>query len=100
MKSRHWRKRKLAYDRVLVDNYGQDYHIVEKRFPDRRKNVCNTYVIKKKKLGKGTLQRMEILTIAQPYMQCNSGDVAQTLIIDNQGNVYIERNRSYNEYIS
>lgn len=52
MKSRHRRKRKLAYDRVLVDSYGQEYHIVEKRFPDQRKNVCNTYVIKKKKLGK------------------------------------------------
>lgn len=42
----------MTYDRVLVDSYGQEYHIVEKRFPGQRKGVYNTYVVKKKRMGK------------------------------------------------
>jgi hypothetical protein len=52
MKSKRRQKRKKAYDRVLVDGYGQEYHFVEKRPPGRRKGVYSTYVVQRKRMGK------------------------------------------------
>ena len=50
-KRRH-RMRKMTSERVLMDGYGQEYHIVEKRLPGRRKSVYEPYIVRKKRTGK------------------------------------------------
>ena len=50
MKNKHRRKtHKKAYDRALMDEYGQEYQIVEKRLPGQHKSVYDTFVIKRKR---------------------------------------------------
>lgn len=56
MKSkRRCQMRKIASERVLMDGYGQEYHIIEKRLPGRRKGVCDTYVVRQKRTGRDYL---------------------------------------------
>lgn len=56
MKSKRRRRmRKMASERVLMDGYGQEYHIVEKRLPGRRKSVYDTYVVRQKRTGRDYL---------------------------------------------
>ncbi len=56
MKSkRRCRTRKMASKRVLMDGYGQEYHIVEKQLPGRRKSVYDTYVVRQKRTGRDYL---------------------------------------------
>lgn len=56
MKSKRRRRmRKMTSERVLMDRYGQEYHIIEKRVPGRRKSVYDTFVVKKKRAGKDYL---------------------------------------------
>ena len=56
MKSKRRRRmRKMASERVLMDGYGQEYHIVEKRLPGRRKSVYGTYVVRQKRTGRDYL---------------------------------------------
>ena len=56
MKSKHRRRiRKMTSERVLMDGYGQEYHIVEKRLPGRRKSVYDTYVVRQKRTGRDYL---------------------------------------------
>ena len=56
MKSKRRRRmRKMASERVLMDGYGQEYHIVEKRLPGRRKSVYDTYVVRQKRTGRDCL---------------------------------------------
>ena len=56
MKSKRRRRmRKMASERVLMDRYGQEYHIVEKRLPGRRKSIYDTFVVKKKRTGRDYL---------------------------------------------
>lgn len=53
MKSKRRRRiRKMTSERVLMDGYGQEYHIVEKRFPGRHKSAYDPYIIRKKRLGR------------------------------------------------
>ena len=49
------RMRKMTSERVLMDGYGQEYHIVEKRLPGRRKSVYDTYVVRQKRTGRDYL---------------------------------------------
>ena len=49
---RRRRTRKKAYRSVLMDSYGREYQIVEKRLPDQRKSLYGPYIIRKKRLGK------------------------------------------------
>ncbi len=53
-KRRH-RMRKMASERVLMDGYGQEYHIVEKRLPGRHKSAYDPYIIRKKRQGRDYL---------------------------------------------
>ena len=56
MKSKRRRRiRKMTSERVLMDGYGQEYHIVEKRLPGRRKSVYDTYVVRQKRTGRDYL---------------------------------------------
>ena len=58
MKMKYKRRRqmrKMTSERVLMDGYGQEYHIVEKRLPGRRKSVYSTFVVKNKKTGRDYL---------------------------------------------
>lgn len=56
MKSKRRRRmRKMASERVLMDGYGQEYHIVEKRLPGRRKSVYDTYVVRQNRTGRDYL---------------------------------------------
>ena len=56
MKSKRRRRmRKMASERVLMDGYGQEYHIVEKRLPGRRNSVYDTYVVRQKRTGRDYL---------------------------------------------
>jgi hypothetical protein len=45
----------MTSERVLMDGYGQEYHIVEKRLPGRRKSVYDTYVVRQKRTGRDYL---------------------------------------------
>ena len=54
-RKRRRRMRKMASERVLMDGYGQEYHIVEKRLPGRRKSVFDTYVVRQKRTGRDYL---------------------------------------------
>ena len=49
------RMRKMTSERVLMDGYGQEYHIVEKRLPGRRKSVYDTYIVRQKRTGRDYL---------------------------------------------
>lgn len=56
MKSRRRRRmRKMASERVLMDGYGKEYHIIEKRLPERHKSVYDTYVVRQKRTGRDYL---------------------------------------------
>ena len=56
MKSKRRRRmRKMASERVLMDGYGKEYHIVEKRLPGQRKSVFDTYVVRQKRTGRDYL---------------------------------------------
>ena len=56
MKSKRRRRmRKMTSERVLMDGYGQEYHIVEKRLPGRHKSVYDTYVVRQKRTGRDYL---------------------------------------------
>ena len=56
MKSkRRCRKRKKASERVLMDGYGQEYQIVEKRLSGQHKSAYDPYIIRKKRLGRDYL---------------------------------------------
>ena len=56
MKSKRRRRmRKMASERVLLDGYGQEYQIVEKRLPGRHKSAYDPYIIRKKRLGRDYL---------------------------------------------
>ena len=50
--NRRRRMRKKTYRSVLMDGYGREYQIVEKRLPGQRKSVYGPYNIRKKRLGK------------------------------------------------
>ena len=54
-RKRRRRMRKMASERVLMDGYGQEYHIVEKRLPGRHKSVYDTYVVRQKRTGRDYL---------------------------------------------
>jgi hypothetical protein len=45
----------MASERVLMDGYGQEYHIVEKRLPGRHKSAYDPYIIRKKRQGRDYL---------------------------------------------
>ena len=47
--------RKKTYRSVLMDGYGREYQIVEKRLPGRRKSIYDTFVVKKKRTGRDYL---------------------------------------------
>ena len=49
---RRRRTRKKAYRSVLMDGYGREYQIVEKRLPGQRKSIYGPYIIRRKRLGK------------------------------------------------
>ena len=49
---RRRRTRKKAYRSVLMDSYGLEYQIIEKRLSGQRKSVYGPYDIRKKRLGK------------------------------------------------
>ena len=49
---RRRRTRKKAYRSVLMDSYGREYQIVEKRLPGQRKSIYGPYIIRRKRLGK------------------------------------------------
>ncbi len=49
---RRRRTHKKAYRSVLMDGYGREYQILEKRLPGQHKSVCGPYIIRKKRLGK------------------------------------------------
>ena len=56
MKSKRRRRmRKMASERVLMDGYGKECHIIEKRLPGRRKSVYDTYVVRQKRTGRDCL---------------------------------------------
>lgn len=56
MKSKRRRQmRKMASERVLMDGYGQEYQIVEKRLPGQHKSAYDPYIIRKKRQGRDYL---------------------------------------------
>lgn len=56
MKSKRRRRmRKMASERVLMDGYGQEYQIIEKRLPGQHKSAYDPYIIRKKRLGRDYL---------------------------------------------
>ncbi len=54
-RKRRRRIRKMTSERVLMDGYGQEYHIVEKRLPGQHKSVYDTYVVRQKRTGRDYL---------------------------------------------
>ena len=55
-RKRRRRMRKMASERVLMDGCGQEeYHVVEKRLPGRRKSVYDTYIVRQKRTGRDYL---------------------------------------------
>ncbi len=55
-RKRRRRMRKRASERVLMDGCGQEeYHVVEKRLPGRRKSVYDTYIVRQKRTGRDYL---------------------------------------------
>ena len=56
MKSKRRRRmRKMTSERVIMDGYGQEYHIVEKRLPGQHKSAYDPYIIRKKRQGRDYL---------------------------------------------
>ncbi len=62
---RRHRMCKMASESVLMDGDGEEYHIVEKRLPRRRKSVYDTYVVRQKTTERDCLVEIHV-AVANP----------------------------------